>query len=330
MSISTGPTRVFAILTTATMLAGCAAAGTQLAPAPSKPSQETLATATSRAGSWMSPAAKQIDLLYVSDVSASVVDVYAFGSGKRVGRLKGFSKPHGQCVDKAGDVFITDSGAGQILEYAHGGSMPLQTLADPGNFPHGCSVDPKTGDLAVTNLPPDDVSSGSVSVYRHAQGTAKNYRIANFAFYYFPGYDPSGNLFVDGTDDRANFLFAELAARTKKFFAVTLDHTFNFPAAVQWDGTHLAVGDQVSLNGPSTVYEFSISGTTGTQVGATSLGSSCDVIQFFIQDATLIAPNLCSPNVMYFDYPAGGGPTKTIGTKLQPAGVSVSLKEPAS
>jgi hypothetical protein len=329
MSISGGPTRVFGILATATMLAGCAAAGTQLATPPERPSQETLTLAASRAGSWMSPAAKQIDLLYVSDVSPSVVDVYAYRSGKRVGQLKGFSKPHGQCVDKVGDVFITDSGASQILEYAHGGSTPLQTLADPGNFPHGCSVDPKTGDLAVTNLPPD-AGSGSVSVYRHAQGTAKTYRIANFAFYYFPGYDASGNLFVDGTDDRANFLFAELAARTKKFFAVTLDHTFNFPAAVQWDGTHLAVGDQVSLNGPSTVYEFSISGTAGTQVGATSLGASCDVIQFFIQGATLVAPNLCSPNVMYFDYPAGGSPTKTIGTKLHPAGVAVSLKESAS
>jgi hypothetical protein len=327
MSISSGPTRVFAILATATMLAGCAAAGTQVAAPPEGPSQETLAA--SRAGSWMSPAAKQIDLLYVSDGSANVVDVYAYRTGKRVGRLKGFKNPHGQCVDKTGDVFITDSGASQILEYAHGGATPLQTLADPGNFPHGCSIDPKTGDLAVTNLPPD-AGSGSVSVYRQAQGTAKTYRIANFTFYYFPGYDASGNLFVDGTDDRANFLFAELAARTKKFFAVTLDHTFNFPAGVQWDGTHLAVGDQVSLNGPSTVYEFSISGTTGTQVGATSLGSSCDVIQFFIQDAALVAPNLCSPNVMYFDYPAGGAPTKTIGPKLQPTGVSVSLKEPAS
>jgi hypothetical protein len=318
------PTRVLGILATATLLSGCAAAGTQIAPARTSPSQETLAQAEGPAGSWMSPAAKQIDLLYVSDVSANVVDVYAYGSGKRVGRLKGFSKPHGQCIDKAGDVFITDSGAGQILEYAHGGSAPLQTLADPGNFPHGCSVDPKTGDLAVTNLPPD-AGSGSVSVYRKAQGTAKTYRIANFAFYYFPGYDASGNLFVDGTDDRANFLFAELGARKKKFSAVTLNRTFNFPAAVQWDGSHLAVGDQVSLNGPSAVYEFTISGSTGTQVGATPLAASCDVIQFFIQGATLVAPNDCSPNVMYFDYPAGGNPAKTIGTKLQPAGVSVSL-----
>jgi hypothetical protein len=323
MSMTSRSSCVVGILAAATLIAGCAG-GAQVTPERSSASQKRLAVAEGRAGSWMSPAAKHIDLLYVSDVSESVVDVYAFGSGKQVGRLKGFLRPHGQCVDKDGDVFITDSGAAQILEYAHGGSTPLETLADPGNFPHGCSVDPKTGDLAVTNLPPD-AGSGSVSVYREGRQKARIYRIANFAFYYFPGYDPSGNLFVDGTDDHANFLFAELGAGKKKFSAVTLDHTFNFPAGVQWDGSRLAVGDQVSLSGPSTVYEFTISGSTGTQVGATPLADSCDVIQFFVQGTTLVAPNDCSPNVMYFDYPAGGNPTKTIGTNLQPAGVSVSL-----
>ena len=324
MSISSRPNRVFGILATATLLAGCAGAGAQLSPARVTPSQETSVVRAGVSGSWMSAGAKQSDLLYVSDVSAGVVDVYGYPGGRLKGRLHGFSKPHGQCVDEAGDVFITDSGASEILEYAHGGTAPIQTLSDPGNFPHGCSVDPKTGNLAVTNLPPD-AGSGSVSVYRHAQGTAKNYTIANFAFYYFPGYDASGDLFVDGTDDRAHFLFAELAPGKKKFAPVTLDHSFEFPAGIQWDGTHLAVGDQVNLSGPSTVYEFSISGSTGTEVGSTPSPNSCDVLQFFIEGSTLIAPNDCAPNVMYFDYPAGGTSTKTIGTKLQPSGVSVSL-----
>ncbi len=311
-----------AVVVASATLAGCAAGGSS---SPSVPVDRAVGASSSRAGSWMSPSAKQSDLLYVSDVSAGVVDVYSYPGGKRRGRLTGFDRPHGQCVDKAGDVFVTDSGASQILEYAHGGTTPIATLSDSGNFPHGCAVDPKTGDLAVTNLPPD-AGKGNISIYRHAQGTAKNYVIANFAFYYFCGYDGSGNLFVDGTDDRSDFLFAQLAVGTKKFTPVTLDQPITFPAGVQWDGTHLAVGDQVNISGPSEVYEFTMNGSTGTKVGSTPLANSCDVLQFWIAGATVVVPNDCSPNVMFFNYPAGGQSTKTIGSKLQPSGVAVSLK----
>jgi hypothetical protein len=142
----------------------------------------------------------------------------------------------------------------------------------------------------------------------------------------FVGYDGRGNLFVDGYSEQGGqFAMAELPAGTHSFETVTLNQTIVLPGAIQWDGKYLAVGDQVSLYGPSTIYEFSMSGSTGTLVNTTPLSDSCDVLQFWIHGKRVITSNYCASHVLYFDYPAGGSSTKTISDKLQePGGVTVS------
>ena len=91
-------------------------------------------------------------MLYASDSSADLVKVFSYPRGKLVGTLTGFQTPQGMCVDKAGNVFITNSGAAQILKYAHGGTTPIATIADPGEHPIGCAISPVNGDLAATNI----------------------------------------------------------------------------------------------------------------------------------------------------------------------------------
>lgn len=58
-----------------------------------------------------------------------------------------------------------------------------------------------------------------------------------------------GNLYVDGTDMHVTFEMAKMAAGGDTFKSVTLDHGIVLPGAIQWDGKHLAVGDQVSIGG---------------------------------------------------------------------------------
>jgi hypothetical protein len=38
-----------------------------------------------------------------------------------VGTLTGFTNPQGDCVDKSNNVWIVDTEASQLIEYAHGG-----------------------------------------------------------------------------------------------------------------------------------------------------------------------------------------------------------------
>ncbi len=70
-----------------------------------------------RGHSWMAAGAKKRDLLYVSDVGTYDVDVYSYPRGTQVGVLRGFNFPGGECVDKQGDVFVTNTFGQDIYEY---------------------------------------------------------------------------------------------------------------------------------------------------------------------------------------------------------------------
>jgi DNA-binding beta-propeller fold protein YncE len=314
----------FSVLTTAAILAGCGGTS-QLAPSTHSFGSTAVQPQISRR-SWMAPEAKGQNLLYVTDFGTNDVDVYSYPAAKLLGTLAGFSAPHGDCVDHAGDVFVVNTAAYDILEYAHGGISPIAKLKDSGWYPLNCAVDPKTGNLAVTNgsLGSD---AGNVAIYKHAKGTPTDYSAQNIFLYYFCGYDDKGNLYVDGTTNHTNaFEFAELPAGSKTFTAITLDQVFQIPGGVQWDGKHIAVGDRRAPSSQgSTIYEFAIHRKGGKEVGSTPLNGSADVNQFWIQGSTVIGPNSAG-NVIFWSYPNGGAPKKTISGLSAPDGATISDK----
>jgi hypothetical protein len=318
MKIVRSAAHAAAALSTFALLTGCGVSGgSQVSALPAAGERAT------QARSWMAPDAKSRDLLYVSDLYTDDVDVYSYPEGKLKGVLTGFQAVHYECVDAAGDVFIANGDAKQLLEYAHGGTTPIKTYTEPG-FTHGCSVDPTTGDLAVLHDPPTS-GYGGFSIYRHARGKPKEYTPPNVFRVYFIGYDGKGDLFVDGSAYHLMFEIAELAAGSQTPKAITLNQTIALPGAIAWDGKYLAVGDQVSIYGPSKIYQFSISGSTGTLEGTTPLSNSCDVLQFWLQGSRVITSDVCAPHALYFNYPAGGSSTKTISDSLhEPVGVAVS------
>ena len=276
----------------------------------------------------MLPEAKKGGLLYVGDQKTDDVYVYSYPHGKLVGTLTGFDIPTGLCSNKAGDVFIPNGFGADIVEYAHGGTSPIATLSDAGEGPSGCGVDPKTGNLAVANYCNSSCKGpGSVAIYVDAKGSPTQYTVPNISNVYFCGYDAKGNLFLDGTHNSA-FAFAELPSGKSTFKKITLDQTFQIPGNVQWDGTDVAVGD----DGTGMIYQFTVSGKRGTEVGATPLTGSSYVTQFWIQPPNVIGPNIYSSgaNILFWKYPAGGSPTKTIGgfsSLSKPAGATVSLAQ---
>jgi hypothetical protein len=310
------------VFAAAALLAGCG--NSQIGPS-SRPFGPQIVR-PDRSRSWMAPDAKNHDLLYVSDYGTDDVDVYSYPQGKLKGTLTGFSAPHGECVDNAGNVFVVNTAANDILEYAHGGKTPIADLSDSGWYPFGCSVDPKTGNLAVTNQSLGS-GAGSVSIYTNAKGTPETYTAKNIFFYYFCGYDDNGNLYVDGNTNHTNaFEFAELPAGSTTFTSITLQQSFQTPGGVQWDGKHVAVGDRKEPSSQGTeIYEFAISGSEGAEVGSTPLDGSSTVTQFWIQGSTVIGPNSAG-NVIFWPYPKGGAAKKTIGGLKAPGGATVSAR----
>jgi hypothetical protein len=267
-----------------------------------------------RRRAWMAPGAKGMNLLYVSDIDASNdVYVYSYPKGTLVGQLTGFNEPQGECADRAGDVFVTNTNDANILEYGHGGTTPIATLADPGEYPVGCSVDSVTGDLAVTNKFGYGTTEGSLEIYKKAKGTPTRFEDPDVFFMYFCGYDDQGNLFIDGAPVSGDFAFAELPKGKRLFTNITLNQTFEFPGGVQWDGKHIAVGNQAGYyEQANVIFQFTISGSSGTAVGATQLDGSCDVVQFWIVGKRVIGPDYCDNDVGFWKYPAGGNKIKVI------------------
>jgi hypothetical protein len=281
----------------------------------------------------MAPDAKTAkNLLYVADEAGNDVLVYSYPAGKLTGTLTGFDTPTGICSNKAGDVFILNGNGTTVEMYAHGGTSPIRTLNLPGYPELNCTVDPKTGNLALGAL--GGSCGDCVAVFTKAQGQPTIYTPSGQNGIPGCGYDNNGNLFCDAYGTSGAFELFELLAGASTFTAVSVSGAGSLrSASVQWDGTDLAVGSGAG----STLYQIQLSGSTGKVVGSTTLGGAGYVWQFWIthtlggkkshRGIRVIAPTYGGSGgaeVGYWNYPAGGNPTKTITGFSQPDGAALS------
>jgi len=280
----------------------------------------------------MLESASNSNLLYVSDIGAETVDVFTYPKGKLVGTLTGFTEPNGECVDKTGNVFITNTYASTILEYAHGSAKLKATLNDASYRPVGCAVDPTTGDLAVTNFVFD---TGGLAIYKHAKGKPSLHPGGVLDQVYYCSCDDRGDLFVDGFPDTEPYL--SLEEYDPRFFlhSVALSVEGGWPGGVQWDGKYLAVGDQYankfekSQTDRNVIYKVRVSGSTGTVVETAGLNDAGDISQFWIRGKNVIGPDAENEVVGYWNYPTGGDATKVLLFDFyEPVGATVSLAVP--
>ncbi|MGA7201890.1 MAG: hypothetical protein WBX26_08675 [Candidatus Cybelea sp.] len=268
--------------------------------------------------SWMNPAAKKSDLLYLDDATGDAY-VYSYPKGQLMGTMTGLGEPQGECVDKKGDVFFTTFASEEIIEYAHGGTSPINTLSNPGEYMEGCSVDKTTGNLAAVDFEPSGGGGGGgVAIFANASGSPIVLNDTNLHLGYQIGYDNKGNIFVDGVDSSNNFEFAELPKGSSSFTEIPLSVSITTPGGVQWDGKYVTVGDAKNGN----IYQTN--GAGGKIEGTTSLNDSDGIFQYFIDGKKVVGPNDSSANVGIWKYPKGGAPTKTLTGFAYPFGAAIS------
>lgn len=281
------------------------------------------AASASRAKSWMLPEAKKKELLYVSDPIDWDVAVFDYRTGKQVGLLStDLDHPQGMCVDAQGNVWIANSGAYDMVKYAHGGTAPIATLDDNSFEPVSCSVNPTNGDLAVGNiLYFREGIEGNITIFKGASGTGTLYGDNALYSYYFVGYDDKGNLFFDGTNAQpganGKFEYAVLPRGGSDAQSIALTGgSVSFPGNVQWDGQEMTVGDQSN----AVIYQ-----TSGNKIiGHTPLNGSSDIVGFFIKGKRVIGPDAGNDSLEFFHYPRGGSAYKTRTGLTQPVGVVLS------
>jgi hypothetical protein len=294
----------------AALLAGCGG-GSQLS---ANPVQQNPAWPVAHLGrSWMAPEAKKSDLAYISNFYNSTILAFTYPGGKNVGSIAS-DEPQGECTSQTskGNWWVVESGSDEISEYAHGGTTPLKTLSEDVGEAAGCSVDPTTGNLAVTLL-----GTGDVVIFTGGSGTGTT--IADdLSSTYFAAYDDKGDLFVDGITPSDTYGVVELPKGSSKFMPITLSPSLG-SGDLQWHDNYLAVG------GSGGIYHFAIHGTKGKEIGFTPL-SGFDVVQFWIGGGYVVGADPGTENAEIWKYPAGGPVFKILSGSFDlPIGATVSV-----
>ncbi len=310
----------------AALLAGCGGYG--IATYGSLPKSATSQAHPALGESRISPQSRRGDLLYVSDDGRAEIQVFSYPRLKLVGTLTGVIDPEGECTDAAGDVFVANTGSDDVSEFAHGGDTPIANYVDPYHDPFACSVDPTTGNLAVTEYGHLNSIPDSVAIFSSPSSLPTQYFNPLFIYVYC-AYDARGNLFVDGYDDRRTFKIVELPKGSSNFEKIVLDKKFQIAGNLAWDGSHMALS-----NGRKMIYRLLFSGTRGRTVGSTAIDRVKYHLRLFsFQGGMVIVPNVTHEGSIFgkgtpqfYDYPAGGKPTETIQNLEGPADAVVSRK----
>jgi hypothetical protein len=310
-----------------------------------------------RGKSWVNPTAKDTQyLLYVADTGGTGnYDIYSYKSkaGHLFGTLHpgsfGFSMPTGSCEDTAGNVYIVDAGSGLLWQFPHGSSSGTSVAITSAMMPLGCSVDPTTGNIAVSNF-----GNSTMNIFQGGFSGTQLLSTALEPYMWSPGYDPSGNLFVESEASQFTSIeLEELPAGSSTWRVISLPNQacgnpFCFPDSVQWDGTYLEAGDQNFGTTTNTIpsdimgaFRISVSGSTGTEISSTTYNGNCattaptaDALQIFVggtkrnMNGAVFGNIDCAGNVNYYNYTGGGAAKRSLPVNIAPAqagyGISVS------
>ncbi len=365
MSISRSATRALSALAAAALLAACSGSGgsQSSAYAPSSgtgapmgshilnlhsqfPASTAIRTPNVHPDhhkTWISPDLRNAPrILFVADDDTD--DVYLFTMPAMVlkGTITGFEEPQGMCTDKSGNIWITNTETFQLFQYSRTGTL-LKTLDDEDGYPVGCAVNRKNGDVAVSNIiNASGALPGNVVVYANGSGSGTVMTNPNQSEYFFPAYDGSGNLYVDGfTTETYTYLLSECSSGSGSCHSLSLSGgSLFFPGGLNWDrvNNNLVAGDQeCNEEAASCQYQMTISGSTATITGSTPLnntdGTGCDVDQGALAPFSRYFAGGCiaegSPGVSVaarWAYPAGGDPTNSNTSVEYPIGAAISNK----
>jgi hypothetical protein len=241
---------------------------------------------------------------YISNFYSSDVLQFDFPkSDVSTATISGVSEPQGECAQNGNKAFwVVASESDEIEEFAYRGSSPIVTLSESAGEAAGCTIDPKTDDMAVTIL-----GAGDVVIFTDTKGTGTT--VADgLASSYFPTYDNKGDLFVDGITQSDTYGVVEMASGKSSFKAVTLPNTIEFPGGMQWDGKYVTLGDQEA----HAIYQYTISADVAKLEGTVALDGTSDCVQTWIAKKLVYCPDAGNENATVFAYPAGGSAIATL------------------
>ncbi len=272
-------------------------------------------------------------LLYLSIHSTNSVYVYDLDSSSQVGVLTGFDWPRGLCVDKGGDVWITDYIAKSIKEFARGEATATKSFSTQGN-PIDCSINPTNGDLAVANFL--NGVSGNIEVWPGASGNPALYSDQDHcAQPSGAAYDSGGNLYfmAQGLHDPPFPNVCELPAGGGSLRYRSFDQKLWGYGSIMWDGKYIAIPSASSSSFETAKLYRVVRLPSGDLKTAetTDLTNTCNAKRNLLGPSTIVGKSNTPANtsqgtaivglddidaqcsgVKTWTYPNGGNPTSSL------------------
>jgi sugar lactone lactonase YvrE len=170
--------------------AGCGAGSVAAGP----PSASYAAVhSLARGSGWLSPAAKRCaNKLYVSSYRLNYVAIYCTRGHNQapIGKItNGINGPEGANIDRKGNLYVTNTSANTVTEYAPGSLTPSFTYSAGLGNPAGVATDAQAN-VYVTSLSPS-----SLEVFPQASNTPSR-KITDMPFPIDVALDPSGDAYV--------------------------------------------------------------------------------------------------------------------------------------
>jgi hypothetical protein len=267
--------------------------------------------------SWISPRALMQPLVYISDFSNDVVNIY-LQAGKNqtpVGVLSGLANPQGLHVSRNGDLYVVLSGAAMIQVYHRGQTTPFETLNDSSTGAEAVSVtvDSK-GKVYVGHL-----GANIISVFAKGSLTPTHtITDPHASSLFFIAADSIGNVFASNFDSNG-IGHVDVFSRGK---VKQLPMTLLFPGGVKVDkNDNLLVDDQSALTistyaPPYTSPPTNVMTLTGDPVSFTLTSS-----EQAIWDANAV--NVDGEEYSYLNNPSG--PPGTLLDVTSTSGLSIPI-----
>jgi hypothetical protein len=279
-------------------------------------------------------------VLYVAHVlgqgshAYSVISMVSLPQDKTVATISGYGYISGVCADPSGNVWAPNlrNGRWYVDEFPRGATKPTRELFPPRGWLGftGCAVDSTSDDVAV--LAENEYGTPYVLVWNGGRARSPARYPAAFPMLR-AAYDDDQNLFVSGWEGGSDFFFemGELVKGGSRVTPIKLDRQTSAPGDVQWDGTYVVVGTDVTRQGTShpRLYRLQVSGASGHVVQVVSMpGLSANTYSaalFVLLEGSVIGTaGRDGDSLRTWAYPGGGKPTGSIGRYSPINGLTIS------
>lgn len=145
--------------------------------------------------------ARRTAVVYVANYFNDNVQIYALPGLGNIGSIQGIANPQGLAVDGAGDLYVVDQNANDVLVFRKGEKAPFRTLADANGIAFQVAVG-RDGTVYLTNEFNTHLGNGNVNEYppgsTHPSKTLHDRR---FNTVEGVGLDSKNNLYVTFDDN---------------------------------------------------------------------------------------------------------------------------------